>query len=97
MTYKELQLALVVFGLGERASLGEINKRHRELVKRHHPDAAGAVESDEIRRVNEAYRVLRGYLAEYRFSFSEEEFYEQNPEERLRRQFFDDPLWGNHR
>ena len=23
------------------------------------------------------------------------EFYEQNPEERLRQQFIDDPLWGN--
>jgi hypothetical protein len=47
-----------------------------------------------IRKVNAAYRVLLDYIAEYRFSFAEEEFYEQNPEENLRRQFMNTPLWG---
>ncbi|GFO64066.1 J domain-containing protein [Geomonas paludis] len=94
MTYKELQLALAVFGLEERASLREIKNRHRELVKRHHPDLGAPADSDEMRKVNAAYRVLLDYLADYRFSFAEEEFYEQNPDEQLRRQFFDDPLWG---
>ena len=48
-----------------------------------------------IRKVNAAYRTLLDYVAQYSFSFAEEEFYEQNPEERLRRQFMDDQLWGN--
>ncbi|BCG49046.1 DnaJ-class molecular chaperone [Citrifermentans bremense] len=95
MTYADLQEALRVLGLGERASLTEIKARHRELVKRHHPDAGGSGgDPDMIRRVNAANKVLQEYLAEYRFSFSEEEFYEQNPEERLRRQFMDAALWG---
>jgi hypothetical protein len=34
----------------------------------------------------------QGY--DYRFSFAEEEFLEQNPDERLRQQFMDTPLWG---
>ena len=29
-----------------------------------------------------------------RYCFSEAEFLEQNPEERMRRQFAADPLWG---
>lgn len=95
MTYKELQLAMAVFGLEERASLRQIKSRHRELVKRHHPDLGAAGESEEIRKVNAAYRVLLDYLSDYRFSFGEAEFYEQNPEERLRRQFFDEALWGS--
>lgn len=95
MTYKELQLALTVFGLEERASLTQIKGRHRELVKRHHPDAGADPDGDEIRKVNAAYRVLLDYVSDYRFSFGEEEFYEQNPDERLRRQYFEDPLWGN--
>lgn len=95
MTYAELQEGLRVFGLGERATLGEIKARHRELVKRHHPDAGRAGDPDTIRQVNQAYRVLLEYVSGYRFSFAEEEFYEQNPEARLWRQFADDPLWGN--
>jgi DnaJ-class molecular chaperone len=94
MTYAELKDALVVLGLGERATLRDIKARHRELVKRHHPDAGNSVAPDEIRKVNAAYRVLQDYLAEYQFSFAEEEFYEQNAEERIRHQFMDDPLWG---
>ena len=94
MTYAELQYALQVLGLGERATLREIKACHRELVKRHHPDTCITADPETIRKVNTAYRMLLDYITAYRFSFAEEEFYEQNPEERLRRQFSDDPLWG---
>ncbi len=93
MTYAELQAALSVFSLGERATLREIKARHRELVKQWHPDAGGEGDPELIRKVNAAYRLLRDYVDAYRFSLAEEEFYEQNPEERIRRQFMDDPLW----
>jgi DnaJ-class molecular chaperone len=95
MTYKELRAALKVFELGERASLKEIRSRHRELVKRYHPDAGSADDPGEIRKVNAAYRVLLDYVTDYSFSFAEEEFYEQSPEERLRRQYMDEALWGS--
>jgi len=94
MTYAELQESLRVLGLGERSSLGEIKARHREMVKRHHPDAGNAGDPDTIRKVNAAYRKVSDYLSEYRFCFAEDEFYEQNPEERILRQFADDPVWG---
>jgi hypothetical protein len=47
-----------------------------------------------IRKVNAAYQIVLDYVAAYRFSFTKEEFYVQNPEERLRQQFADDPVWG---
>lgn len=94
MTYAELQAALRVFGLGEQASLKEIKSRHRELVKQYHPDAGDEQNPELIKKVNAAYRTLLDYVESYRFSFAEVEFYEQNPEERLRRQFMDVPLWG---
>jgi DnaJ-class molecular chaperone len=94
MTYAELHESLRIFGLGNRATLREIKARHRELVKRYHPDAHGEHDHDRIRTVNAAYRVLLEYIESYRFSFSEDEFYEQNPEARLKHQFMDDPLWG---
>ncbi len=94
MTYADLQEALRVLGLGEQVTLKELKTRYREMVKRHHPDAGIAGDPEIIRKVNAAYGVLLDYVAAYRFSFVEEEFYEQNPEERLRRQFTEDPLWG---
>lgn len=89
MTFGDLQEALRFLGLGERASLREIKARHRELVKRHHPDVGDTADPEVIRQINAAYRVLLDYVAEYRFSFAENEFYEQNPEERFRQQFSD--------
>ena len=93
MTFQELQDACALFGLGERVTLAEIRSRHRELVKRFHPDTGDGGDQEAIRGVNAAYRVLSDYVTRYRFSFAEDEFYEQNPDEQLRRQFGSDP-WG---
>lgn len=94
MTYADLKEALLVMDLGERVTLKEIKTRHKELVKRHHPDTGNTDEPEMIRKVNAAYQVVLDYIAAYRFSFAKEEFFEQNPEERLRQQFADDPVWG---
>lgn len=94
MTYAELQESVAILGLGERCSLKGIKSRYHELVKRCHPDAGNNDAEVDIRRINEAYRNLMDYVGDYRFSFAEEEFYEQNPDERLRNQFMTDPLWG---
>ena len=94
MTYQELRNALEIFGLSERATLKQVKGRHREMVKRFHPDRGEEADQERIRLVNAAYRVLLEYCEGYAFSFGEREFNEQNPEERLRMQFSDDPLWG---
>jgi len=94
MTYRELQEALALFGLGERATLKQIRSRHRALAKAHHPDRGEAADSQAMQRVNAAYRLLLSYCDNYRFNFGEEEFLEQVPEERLRRQFGWDSVWG---
>jgi DnaJ-class molecular chaperone len=94
MTYADLQESIRILGLGQRSSLREIKTRHRELVKRHHPDTGNDDDKETIQRINAAYRILLDYVTEYRFSFAEEEFLEQNPDERLRQQFMDTPLWG---
>jgi DnaJ-class molecular chaperone len=95
MTYAELTTALRVLGLPQQATLAEIHQRHRSLVKAHHPDIAADDDPQTIRRINAAYTLLRDYCATYSYSFSHEEFLRQNPEERMRLQFYDDPVWGN--
>ena len=87
MTYRKFKQAIEVFGLGERATLAQIKTRHRQLVKTHHPDQGNDTDPEAILRVNCAYETLTAYCENYRYSFAEEEFLEQVPEERLRRQF----------
>lgn len=95
MTFAELQEACRILGLGERATLREIKTRHKELVKRYHPDTGNTDEPAMIRRINAAHRVIQDYISGYQFSFTEAEFYEQHPDERIRQQFENDPIWGN--
>ncbi|MBN2644698.1 MAG: J domain-containing protein [Desulfuromonadaceae bacterium] len=94
MDFAQLEQACKLFGLHDRASLKEIKTRHKQLVLRHHPDTSRTSDDSVIKEINEAYRLLSHYCANYRFSFSKEEFFEQNPEERLREQFAYDPVWG---
>src|SRR5210317_883264 len=94
ITYRELKYALKTFGITERATLEQIKQRHRELVKMHHPDQSVRTDPEMIRNINDAYEIITTYCAGYRYCFSEEEFLEQNPGERLRRQFGWDPLWS---
>ena len=94
MTYPELKEALVVFGLGERATLEQIKARHRQLVKAHHPDRSSSTELEAIRSINRAHKIIMEYCRCYHFCFSEEEFLEQTPTERIRRQFGWDPVWS---
>ncbi|MGB4599451.1 MAG: J domain-containing protein [Trichlorobacter sp.] len=95
MTYADLQAALHLFSLheGDLLTIRRIKERHRCLVKQHHPDH-GAADPEMIRQINAAHRLLMEYLQTYRFSFTEDEFYRQNPEEHLRRQFSWDPVWS---
>ena len=94
MTYREFRQAIEVFGLGERATFNQIKARHRELVKAYHPDQGSEKDAEKIRKINSAYEILTTYCGSYRFCFVEEEFLEQFPEERLRRQFGWDPVWN---
>lgn len=94
MNHAELKAALAVFGFSEhdRLTMAQVKRRHRELSRRNHPDLQG--ELPAMQKINTAATILLSYLQHYRFSFSEEEFYRQNPDERLRMQFSNDPVWG---
>lgn len=56
--------ALAVFGLPYSFSQTDLRRRYRDLVKKYHPDAnGGSLEAEEeIKRINEAYAVLKDAL-----------------------------------
>ena len=93
MTYLDLRAALRLFGFEDRVTLAQIKERFRVLAKVAHPDRDGG-DPGRMEQLNAAYAGLLNYCEQYRISFSEEEFYLQNDEARLRRQFSGDPLWG---
>ncbi len=93
ISYADLLAALEEFNLPQRASMREIRARHRELVRRHHPDCGQGDDLERIMRINAAYAILTDYVSQYQFDFSRQAFYDRYPEERLREQFYGENLW----
>ena len=96
MTFQELKEALHLFGFHEKdlLTITKIKERHRALVRKVHPDLVTDADPAKIRDLNQAARTIMDYVMSYRFSFSPEEFYRQIPEEHLRHQFENDPVWA---
>lgn len=99
---KKVYQAAEILNLRDKESLAEIKKKHRQLIKKWHPDQCEKdpeICQKKIVEINEAYQVIKKYCSHYLYSFAEEEILENLPrdiqsDERLRRQFGDDPIWG---
>ena len=89
MDYKTIHEARTALKLAETATMEQIKRNYRTLMKQWHPDHCS--DSPEkckemARKITEAYRIILDYCANYRFSFtpeevenylSEEEFWDQ--------------------
>jgi curved DNA-binding protein CbpA len=97
--YKEISDALQVLGLCGPATIKEIKKRYRQLLKEWHPDLSSTDQKNRKEKTAEivvAYKKLIAYCEEYRFSFNREEIEKYiSPEEMWEKQFGRDPIWGN--
>jgi len=63
--------------------MDDINKKYKKLVKKTHPDINQ--NNDKITEINRAYEILKDYIKNYKFSFSEEEIQRQYPHEFLKK------------
>jgi len=79
--YKLIQDALETLKLPPYVSIKEIRSRYLELVKEYHDDLNKDVNQKDsmIRRVNQAYEILKEYAQNYRFKFDEDEIKKQFP------------------
>ena len=85
LAYEKIHEALDILGLPTRVSLKDITDRYRYLASGKHPDVGG--DAEEMARINEAYRLLKTYIENYRFSFTEEEITKQFPQDAHAKRF----------
>jgi len=74
--FNEIEEARKLLSLGEEATLEEIKKAYRKLAHRHHPDKLAGddtTESEIMKRLNRAYKLLLDYCNEYKYSFREKD------------------------
>jgi len=84
-----------LLGVDRKATKEEIKKAYKNLAKKYHPDVnkdTGAAE--KFKEINEAYGIIMEYIEDYKYPFSAKKISADNPEERLKKQFGNDPFWG---
>lgn len=98
--YEEITRAREILGIPENATMKDIKLRHRNLVKKWHPDVCSRkreICEEMTAKVNEAYRVIIGYCENYQYSFSRKEVEKYlTGHEWWVRKFGADPLWGKN-
>lgn len=98
ISFEEIDKARSILKLGEKATLAEIKSAHRALSKKWHPDKCKKKDQkichEKMKEINRAYKIIMKYIEDYRYSFAEEKVIEESPEERWKKQFGGDPLWG---
>jgi DnaJ-class molecular chaperone len=88
--FKEIDKARRLLGLGEKATLKEIKQAYRKMAFRSHPDRkgqAGNEKDDMMKQLNWAYKLLLDYVANYSYSFTEEDVAKYYPYEEYLRRF----------
>jgi DnaJ-class molecular chaperone len=63
--------------------MNDIKKRYKNLSKKLHTDKGG--DEEEMKKLNWAYKVLKEYIDNFRFSFSDEEILKQYPQEFIKK------------
>jgi len=73
---KRFEKALKVLELTPFVTYDEIKNKYRELSKNLHPDFGGS--GEDMDRLNRAYELLKEYIKNYRYTFSDDEIKKQH-------------------
>jgi len=65
------------------STMKDIDKKYKKLAKKYHADVGG--DDEMMKKINEAYKVLKDYILNYKFTFSEEEILKQYPDEFIKK------------
>jgi len=74
-SFLEIDEARKILGLGEMATLKEIQGAYRRLARRYHPDLHGGSDHSQeaMKRLNWAHKLLEDYCRDYKYSFRQED------------------------
>ncbi len=86
ISWKDVEWAKSVFGLGDKVSFGELQQKYRKLCQKHHPDKGGT--HQKMSEINEAYEILTKFVTNYPVSLTEKSFEEAFPENAPYSRFF---------
>jgi len=56
----------------------QVRKKYLKLSRQYHPDMEGG-SVEKFQEIRESYEILVEYMENFRFTFSDEEFKQQNP------------------
>lgn len=79
LRFSDIYRALEVMELPVFISLKELKSRYRELARKYHPDMSNG--DKMMGEINESYKVLKTYMENYRFTFSQDEVLKQFPQD----------------
>jgi len=78
MNYEDFEKAIDILELCSKSSLVDLKRNYRELSKKYHPDMLDGDEEKFI-KINKAYKIVKTYMQDFRYSLDEEEFKKQYP------------------
>ncbi len=86
ITQKDLQKALEILEILPPITYREIRESYKRLSKKYHPDLSQQ-ESKKFLEINEAYKLLKEYIDNYRYFFDDDEVEKQYYNLKFKKQF----------
>ncbi len=91
LDFNKIDESRKILGLGEEATLSEIKEAYYKKAKELHPDKGG--EDEEMKRLNDTYKLIMSYCSSYKISFRKKDVKESNPD--VMERFLHDWMWGD--
>ncbi len=85
MTTQKIKNALKELQLFPPITNQEIKTKYKELSRKYHPDMCS--NSNKFQAINEAYKILKHYIDDFRYDFSDDEIERQYAEIKFKKQF----------
>lgn len=74
-----IRASLEILSLPPFLTMAELKARYHLLAMELHPDYGGSVH--KMAQINEAYAIIKDYMEQFKFTFSDEELGKQFPQE----------------
>ena len=78
VSLSEFQDAVESLELLSLTTKEHVRKKYLKLSRKYHPDMEGG-STEKFQEIREAYEILVEYMDNFRFTFTDEEFKQQNP------------------